>query len=79
MLVPLDRVLFGASPPAGMDLSVIGHWVMIFRKTAQPCDPPIQITVEGAYWRVHDGRHRVFGAIIAGRSNIEAQLLQEKP
>jgi len=75
MLIPLDRVLFGVNPPAGMDLAVIGHWSMLLRKHAEPCSPVIQVTQEGDYYRVHDGRHRVFGAIIAGRTHIEAELI----
>ena len=75
MTVPLDRVLFGVNPPAGMDLAVIGMWAALLRKTAEPCNPPIQVTVEGDYYRVRDGRHRVFGAIVAGRTHIEAEVL----
>ncbi len=74
-LIPLNMVLFGVSPPAGMDLAVIGHYQMIARKTASPCEPPIQVTSEGDYWRVHDGRHRTIGWIAGGRSLIEAELL----
>lgn len=72
MLIPLDQVLFGTNPPAGLDWSVVGHWAMVFRKSAEPCDPPIQVTREGNYWRVTDGRHRVVGALFAGRSHIDA-------
>lgn len=75
MLVPLDRVLFGVNPPAGMNFAKLGGIAYEFRRAAEPCNPPIQVTVEGAYWRVHEGRHRVLGAIIAGRSHIEAELI----
>lgn len=73
-MVPLNRLLFGVNPPAGMDWAVIGLWVCRFRKTAEPCDPPIIVTCEGDYFRVRDGRHRVLGALIAGRTHIEAVI-----
>jgi hypothetical protein len=80
VLVPLDRVLFGVNPPAGMNFAQLGGIAYEFRRAAEPCDPPILVTSEWVQvFRVHDGRHRVFGSIIAGRSHIEAQLLQEKP
>ena len=77
MLVPLDSVLFGVNPPAGMDFAKLGGIAHEFRRAAEPCDPPIVVTAEGPYWRVHNGRHRVFGAIIAGRTHIEAEYLVE--
>jgi len=78
MLVPLDRILFGRNPPAGMNFLKLASIVYEFRRAAEPCDPPIQVTPEGNNWRVHDGRHRVIGAIIAGRSHIEAELLEDE-
>jgi hypothetical protein len=73
-MVPLDRLLFGVNPPAGMDWAVIGLWCARLRKTADPCDPPIVVTQEGEYYRVRDGRHRVIGALIAGRTHIAATI-----
>lgn len=74
-LIPLDMVLFGTNPPAGLDWGVVGLWTTRFRKTALPCDPPIEVTAEGPYFRVHDGRHRVVGALFAGRTHIDATVL----
>lgn len=72
MIVPLDHLLFPPNPPAGMDWAMIGLWVVRFRKTPQPCDPPILVVAEGRNWRIRDGRHRVMAAMIAGRTHIEA-------
>lgn len=80
MLLPLNRLLLGApppnlsNPPAGMDLAMVGHWAAIFRKTTEGSQPPIEVTVEGEYWRTHDGRHRILGAWVAGRSFIESEM-----
>lgn len=74
-LIPLEMLLFGRNPPAGMDPFVVGHWAMKMRKTGDPCDPPIEVGLPcwvcGAL-RVTDGRHRVVGALFAGRSHIDA-------
>jgi len=78
-LIPLELILFGRNPPAGMDLAVIGLWTARLRKTAEPVEPPIQVTiVDHCYYRVHDGRHRVFGAYVAGRTHIEAEIITDK-
>lgn len=77
MLVPLDNILFGRNPPAGMNFLKLGSLVYQFRSTAEPCDPPIIVTQEGDVYRVHEGRHRTFAAIIAGRTHIEAEYLKE--
>ncbi len=78
VLLPLDSLLFGPNVPAGMDWSVIGLWVCRLRKTAEPVDPPIEVTPDcdsPRVWRVHDGRHRTIAAIMAGRTHIQAVYL----
>ena len=74
--IPLDCLLFGVNVPAGMDWSVIGMWHVVFRKSAEPCDPPIVVVpIEGTpFYRVRDGRHRTVAAIMAGRTHIEANV-----
>lgn len=76
MLLPLDQLLFGRNPPAGLDWSVLGLWVCRLRKTAEECNPPIIVTpVAGtALWRVTDGRHRTVASLIAGRTHIAAEI-----
>lgn len=72
--LPLDHLLFLTNVPAGLDWSVVGHWTMVFRKTAQPCEPPIRVTPIGdtGMYRVIDGRHRTVAAYVAGRVDIDA-------
>jgi hypothetical protein len=74
--IPLDRLLFLPNVPAGMDWAVIGLWEVRFRKTTEPCDPPVTVfPVDGTdFYRVADGRHRVIAAYIAGREAIEAVI-----
>lgn len=74
--IPLDLLLFLRNVPAGMDWSVIGLWVCRLRKTADPVDPPIDVMPDGHVYRVIDGRHRTIAAYIAGRTSIEARILQ---
>jgi hypothetical protein len=78
-LIALDRLLFGPNVPAGLDWSVLGLWHCRLRKTAEPVEPAIVVhPVDGtSFYRVHDGRHRVIAAIMAGRTHIEA--IQETP
>ena len=73
MKVPLNKLVLRKPVSAGMDLAVIGHFVMIFRKSTLPCDPPILVRrLKNGHWKVMDGRHRFFAAVIAGRTEIEA-------
>jgi hypothetical protein len=72
--LPLDRLVFLRNVPAGMDWAVIGFWVCRFRKTADPCDPPIDVVPDGHVYRVTDGRHRTMAAYIAGRTSIAAHI-----
>ena len=58
-----------------MDLAVIGGKAAKFRKTTKR-GKPIKVTVEGRYFRIHDGRHRFFAAVIAGRTHIEARVVK---
>ena len=75
MLVPLDRLLFPPNMPAGMDWAVVGLWVVKFRKTPQPCDPPILVRAVGAgLYRIVDGRHRTVAALLSGRTHIDAEV-----
>lgn len=76
MLVSLDRLLYPPNMPSGLDWAVIGLWVCTFRKTPQPCDPPVLLRAEGDYYRIKDGRHRVTASLIAGRTHIEAEVDQ---
>jgi hypothetical protein len=68
--VRVEDLRLPSNVPAGMDLSVVGHFVMLMRKTTE--DPaPILVTQEhdGSY-RISDGRHRYLGAVIAGRADV---------
>jgi hypothetical protein len=72
--IPLHTILFGPNIPAGMDLLTIGSLAWCLRRSSEPVDPPIDVTPEHGYLRVHDGRHRVIASIIAGRTHITANI-----
>lgn len=73
--IPLNRIMVGGFPPSGMKMEVVGLWLCKFRWTMEPCDPPIQVTVEGDYFRVSDGRHRFVAALMSGRTEIDAEIV----
>ena len=77
MLIALRDLVFGDSPPAGMDLGMIGTHQVVARKTAEPVDHPILVGPPChacGVRRVTDGRHRVFGWIAGGRTHIDATI-----
>jgi len=76
VLIALDMLLFPPNMPAGMDWAVIGLWVCHFRKTPGPCDPPIRVAQRGGFWQIEDGRHRVVAALIAGRTHVDAVVIE---
>lgn len=80
MLIPLHRLVFKPTVPAGMDWSIIGLWYAKFRKTAEPCDPPIKVSyISGTdIYQVEDGRHRFVAAVMAGRTHIDAEFDEPK-
>jgi hypothetical protein len=60
-----------------MDLGQIAIHQARARKTTEPVDFPVKVTVEGSYWRVCDGRHRVLGFHAGGRSHIDAEICRD--
>ena len=74
MKIPLSKLLVGENPPAGMNPFTFMTWAGFFRRTAEPCKPPILVTPEGDLFRIHDGRHRYVGALVAGRTEIDAEI-----
>lgn len=74
--MPIDRLLLGRNPPAGMNALLLMHLVYDLRSTAEDHDPII-VTPDLQYWRITDGRHRAMAALIAGRPDVLAVL--ERP
>lgn len=73
MLIPVHNLLIKPNMPAGMDWSVIGHFAMHMRKSAAPIDPAIDVErLDCGHYLIHEGRHRYFGSVIAGRTHIDA-------
>lgn len=71
--VPVSSLMIKPNIPAGMDLAVVGGLAALMRKTAQD-PPPIEVRpLPGGTWLVLDGRHRYFGAVIAGRPDVLAE------
>jgi hypothetical protein len=70
--VPVSRLLLLPNIPAGMDFGVIGGLLKRMRTTADDWDPILVRPEPGELWRVIDGRHRYFAAVIAGRPDVLA-------
>lgn len=62
--------------PAGMDPCVALGLVPLMRKTAEDANP-IKVRPCGNHWKIMDGRHRFFAAVIAGRADVLAELDEE--
>lgn len=67
--VRVEDLRLGPNPPAGMNPFVLMS--LAYQMRASTADPePVQVTRDGDGWRVHDGRHRVLAAVIAGRPDV---------
>lgn len=73
--IRVDRLLLLPNVPAGMNPLVIMSLTYMMRGTHND-PPPIQVRKEGRLWRIIDGRHRYFAAVIAGRHNILAEVIE---
>lgn len=69
--VPVEDLRLKPNIPAGMDLAVVAAMIPRLRKTAQDWEP-IVVQREADGFRVLDGRHRFFAAVIAGRPDVLA-------
>lgn len=72
--VRIDRCMVGPNVPAGMNILVVASLVYMYRSSNEDA-PPIQVTREGRYYRVVDGRHRMVASLIAGRRRVLAKVL----
>ena len=75
--LPVERILFPANVPAGMDLTVIAALVMAMRKTTEDHEPIVVRRCCGpddfdrvGLWRICDGRHRFVAAVVGGRHDV---------
>jgi hypothetical protein len=76
--VPFDRVLLGRNPPAGMNPLLLMSIAYAYRAGTGEPYPPVEVTEADGGWRIHDGRHRAIGALIAGRPDFLARKVGEE-
>lgn len=70
--IRVERLRIRPNVSAGMDVLVLMSLAAMMRKTTED-PPPIRVSeLNGGNWRVEDGRHRFFGAVIAGRPDVLA-------
>jgi hypothetical protein len=79
MRVRIENLRFGPNPSAGMNPLVLMSMAYHLKAGTEDLDP-IAVTKEldGA-WRIHDGRHRALAAMIAGRPDVLAGELAQRP
>jgi hypothetical protein len=73
MRVRVEQVLLPPAVSAGMNPYVLMSLAYLLRSTTED-PPPIHVTREGDYYRIHDGRHRFVAAVLAGRPDVLAEL-----
>lgn len=71
--IPIERLHLKPNVPAGADICVVGGLVPLLRKTDQDHDP-ILVREHGDGWQILDGRHRFMASVIAGRTDILAEI-----
>lgn len=74
--VPIDRLLWPEPVVAGCNYLVIASLTYFYRGSNEDAQP-IEVTKEGDYWRIKDGRHRAIGSMVAGRKTVLAILKKE--
>ena len=69
--IPLHKIRLLKPVPCGMDPYVLMSLVPLMRKTTEDHEP-VLVRRERGGWRLLDGRHRFFAAVIGGRQDILA-------
>lgn len=69
--VPVEEILLRPNIPAGMDPATVLAMIKRLRTTTQDWEP-VLVRREGEHWRLMDGRHRFFAAVMAGRPDVLA-------
>lgn len=73
--IPVQSILLPPPVPAGMNYLALGSIAYAAKTQHQHLDPPgIVDEVFPGIWRIVEGRHRFFGAVIAGRPTIQTYL-----
>lgn len=66
---PIASILFPTPVSAGMNPYILMSLAYMYRATNEHAKP-VELTVEGGYYRLKDGRHRVVASMMAGRKTI---------
>ena len=68
---PIKDIKLRKPVPCGMDPYVLLSLVPLMRTTTEDHEP-VLVRDEGDSWRLMDGRHRFFAAVMGGRTDILA-------
>lgn len=74
VLIELDRLLFPEPVTAGMNPFVLMSLAYLYRSGNEHVEP-IEVTREGRYYRIREGRHRAVASMMAGRKVVLAEIL----
>lgn len=77
-IVDIELILFKKNVPAGMNALSIMYFAFRYRGTNEDMDPVRLIKLRNGLYRLDDGRHRIIGSLIAGRTTILATVIGEE-
>ena len=76
-LIELHRLVLRPNLPAGLNpLRVMAIADRLRNGGFEVCPPIVVYRLDGGYWFVDDGRHRVLGSWIAGRRDIRSKVMR---
>lgn len=69
--VRVEHLRIKPNVSAGMNFLRLAALAYLLRGTTEEPEPPIEVVEDGTGgWRVEDGRHRFFAAVVAGRPDV---------
>lgn len=75
--IPIEKLLWKPNMPAGLNPFVLMSIAYVLRSSVDDVEP-IVVKPEGENFRIMDGRHRAVAAMIAGRSDVLAEVEEGK-
>jgi hypothetical protein len=75
--IPVEKLLYKPNAPSGMNPLVVMSLTYFYRSNVLDTTP-IVVRREGDNYRILDGRHRAVGSMIAGRTDVLAEI-EEPP
>lgn len=75
--IPVDQLVLKKNVPAGMNVLVVMSMVHMLRSSHADAAPAEVRKVGRKLYRIEDGRHRFFAAVMAGRRSLLCTVKKE--